>query len=214
MAESIPKSKWNWRDVVVVDAKAMLLASLGIALVVFTLALTFVQLRQRSLYDLGNFRDFRVDPYIRKASELQALGKDKAIDSLMECCKIRDQDNKVIILCRMLFKQKGKEEFRRPMIGEPVFFGKTDYEDWPLEPIELVDGVPFLITFGYAIEGEPELSESYIRYCVQHGDWNDAKFEPKTEQEKQKALDKLLASPKWRKPLNDQEKTFLSAQIK
>jgi hypothetical protein len=167
-----------------------------------------------SLQDLPDIQTeaFRVDPYIRTAAKLQALGKDKATKTLLHFAKNRDRDNQVIVLCRMLFKQKGQRDFRRPLIGAAHFLGGTDYENWPLEPIELVDDVPFLITRGYSLGGRAEPAESYVKYCIQNCDWNNAEFKLKAE--KEKALDKLLASPKWKAQLDDAEKMFLSSQIK
>ena len=78
----------------------------------------------------------------------------------------------------------------------------------------MVDGVPFLITRGYRLGGEPEPAEKYLMYCIQQCDWNDGRFKPKTEQEKRKALDKLLASTKWKAQLNEREEAFLSSQTK
>ena len=43
--------------------------------------------------------------------------------------------DRVIVLCRMLFTNKTSAEFRRPLLGEPVFLGEARDVDWPLEPI-------------------------------------------------------------------------------
>ncbi len=72
---------------------------------------------------------FRVDPYIRIAVKLQAMGKDKGTKTLLQFAKNRDYDNQVIVLCRMLFAQKDKADFRRPRIGAANSLGGTDYED-------------------------------------------------------------------------------------
>ena len=93
------------------------------------------------------------------------------------------------------------------------FLGGTDYDNWPLEPIELVNNVPFLITVGYSLKGKAELAEDYLKYCIQHCTWNNAPFMPDAGKAMKKALDTLLASPKWKVPLDDGEKQFLSSQI-
>lgn len=158
--------------------------------------------------------EFKVDPYCRAAAALQAMGQDKANAILLQLAKTREQDNQVIVLCLMLNTPKAKGEFRRPRIGAADFLGGTDYAEWPLEPIELVDGVPFVITHGYSVRRKPEPSELYLKYCIEHCDWNSAKFERKTSKEKQQSLDKLLASRKWKAQLTDAEKEFLSSQIR
>jgi hypothetical protein len=174
------------------------------------------QAKEVSLKDLPDFQTaaYRADAYIVAAAMLQASGKNKASDTLLKLAKDREHDHQVIVLCRMLFVPKAKGEFRRPLIGAAHFLGGTDYADWPLEPIELVDGVPFLITQGYSLGGRAEPAESYLKYCMRNCDWNSAPFKPKTEHQRRQALDKLLASPKWKAQLGAPEKAFLSSQVK
>ncbi len=99
---------------------------------------------------------FRIDPCLRAAAKLQALGKDKALASLREAAKKRDRNFAVIVLCRILFTKKDDGEFRRPLIGGAFFFGGTSYSDWPLEPIALIDNTPFMVTRSYIIAGLPD----------------------------------------------------------
>ena len=169
-----------------------------------------------SLKDLPDFQSdaFKVDPYLRAAAALQGMDKDKATETLLALAREEKDGKRVIVLCRMLFTSKAGGEFRRPALGAAAFLGGTTYADWPLEPIELVDGVPFLITRGYALEGVAELSEGYLRYCLQECAWRGERFQTKSEREKKKALEKLLTSPKWKSGLEAAEKEFLSAQIK
>src|SRR5262245_19501059 len=121
------------------------------------------------------FRSYKVAPFIRAAVALQALGKDKACELLRAHSKDRQRElySGVFVLSRMLFVKKADGKFRRPLIGGAAFVGGTDYEDWPLEPIEIVDGVPFIITRGYMLGGSPESAESYVLYCMEHCDWNE-----------------------------------------
>jgi hypothetical protein len=113
----------------------------------------------------------------------------------------------------MLFMRRSSAEFRRPSIGAAQFLGDTDYSDWPLEPIEVVDGVPFLITRGYMILGLREPADSYLRYCMANSDWNCAHFREPSTKQKRDGLCKLLASTKWKRSLNTEEREFLSAQL-
>ncbi len=157
---------------------------------------------------------FRAAPYIAAAAMLQAAGKDEATAALLKLAQDHEHDRQVIVLCRMLFVPKAGEEFRRPRLGAAGFLGGTGYANWPREPIELVDGVPFLIIRGYTLRGRAELAKGYLRYCEADCNWNPAPFSPKTESQMRQALDKLLASPKWKGRLDETEKEFLSAQIK
>jgi hypothetical protein len=168
-----------------------------------------------SLERLPRFRQraFRSEPYIGTVVALQAMGRRRACQQMMALVK-RDRDaEQVFILCRMLFITRGTSEFRRPMIGGAVFLADTTYADWPLEPIELVDGVPFLITWDYILAGEPEPPESYLRYCMTDCDWNTFKYSDRSRAEMRAALAKLAASFKWRRPLERQERQRLTEQI-
>ena len=158
-------------------------------------------------------RQFRSEPYIRAAVALQAMGRQRACEQMMALAK-RDRDaEQIFILCRMLFTKRGTSEFRRPMIGGAVFLADTGYSDWPLEPIELVDGVPFVITWGYILAGEPEPPESYLRYCMSDCDWSTFRYREQSRAEMRAALAKLVASSKWRRPLEQQERERLTEQI-
>ena len=85
---------------------------------------------------------------------------------------------------------------RAPLIGVPTFISGTE-DDWPLWPIEVVDGVPFMVVQGYTIGGLPESDESYLHYCEVNCDWTDVKYSVKTVQQKQNALAKFTSSDKW-----------------
>jgi hypothetical protein len=144
------------------------------------------------------FDTFRADVYIQAAVELQAVGREGALRRLHAMALDRNSYSKVIILCRMLFAQSASSNFRAPLLGMPMYLGGTNDTDWPTAPIEVVDGVPFLITSGYLLAGKAESAESYLRYSESDADWSGVRYTIKTTQEKQDALTKLLASPKWK----------------
>jgi hypothetical protein len=162
--------------------------------------------------------EFRPDPYIKAAIALQGMGKKRACKRLAELAKEEQRTYRegwrVSILCRMLFTAKPGGKFRGPHIGVPAFLGGTDYPDWPLEPIEIVDGVPFRIVWGYSRGGRGELPSTYVDYCLNQCDWSSIEYAPKTADEKARALKKLLGSKKWKTPLTAYEKDFLTQQIK
>ena len=163
---------------------------------------------------------YKVDEYLDAARSLQALGKGKACALLKElAAKELFAKNgwpflRTVTLCRMLFRAKPKGTFRRAGIGAWGFVGKRDSDDWPLEPIAIVDGVPFLVADGAMLGGLPKAPTSYVQYCVEECDWNDFKFKAKTKDEKKKALDSLLSSPQLKGQLEDGNQEFLEAQIK
>ena len=157
--------------------------------------------------------EYKVDPYIVAASHLQVMGNEKACQKLQSLADKDDRGARVIVLCRMLFAQKAGADFRRPYIGGASFLADTDYPAWPLEPVELVDGVPFLITRGYLLGGEAESSSSYLKYCMRNCDWSNVWLKPRSPAEKRRALEKLLCSEKWKSPLDTRDRGFLPAQI-
>lgn len=168
-----------------------------------------------SLRDLSDFKKYKADAYLAAAAKLQTVGRDKATVVLADFAKRSEWNESrcVILLCRMLFRAKVNGEFRRPSIGEPHFFGRTECKEWPLEPIELVDGVPFFVVRGYWIGGYPEQAGDYLKYCVRNCDWSTEVLKPRTTEEKRKALAKLVASLRWKEPLSDEAKKVLSSQI-
>jgi hypothetical protein len=168
------------------------------------------ELGQSDLPSFHAYETYRVDPYIKAAAKIQAMGKEKAGQRLLEMAK---ESHTAIILARMLFSAKPDKQFRRPALGAPYFLAGT-YEDWPLEPIEVVDGVPFLVVRGYLLGGRPEPAQKYVDYCLRECDWAATQFSSKTADQKQAALTKLLALPKLKNTLGLAEKRFLSSQIK
>jgi hypothetical protein len=156
---------------------------------------------------------YKVDPYIEAAVTLQSLNEQTRSQVLVDLSKDKERGRNAIVLCRMLLAQRPGGEFRRPRIGAAQFLGGTDYPDWPLEPIELVDGIPFLITRGYDLGGFPEPAEWYVRYCLTNCEWTVFHFARKTGAEEKAALAKLLSSPKWHGPLDVRDSEFLASQI-
>jgi hypothetical protein len=156
---------------------------------------------------------YKVDNCIDALATLQGLGKDKASAILQKFAKDPRHSAMVIVLCQLLFTPKAEAVFRRPGLERTRFLGGTTSAAWPLAPVEVVDGVPFLITQSYDRAGQAELTESYVKYCLDNCAWSSARFKSRDEQAKQQALEKLLALPKWQVKLDDAEKKFLSSQI-
>jgi hypothetical protein len=159
---------------------------------------------------------YRVDPYMIAAGKLRAVGKDEAVKMLRAAAFEGSvlPPEPVIYLSRMLFTPKKGGEFRPPMLGAPHCLGGSDRKDWPLLPIEIVDGVPFLIVSGYSGGGMPEPTARYLDYCSKECDWGRTEYRAKSDAEKKAALEKLLSSKKWKRPLENWEREFLSSQIR
>ena len=100
---------------------------------------------------VGDFRlkehsEYRVIPFVRAVVSLQESGRESACETLWKMVMDDSEDKRIYYLCRMLFVNREGSEFRRPGVGSAGFIIRgTTYSDWPLEPIELIDGVPFRI---------------------------------------------------------------------
>jgi hypothetical protein len=161
---------------------------------------------------------YKVDPYIRAAIALQGMGRERAVARLKAWAN-RGADERLIVLCRMLFTARPGAEFRRPLLGGAVFIGTVErkdanYKNWPLEPIEIIDGIPFNITRSYVLHGVPEPPDSYLAYCVEQCDWTKFRFRAKSRADKAAALKKLMSQEKVKGKLDGREVEFLEAQLK
>lgn len=151
---------------------------------------------------------YKADQFLAAAIKLQALEKDEAIKGLrVLATRHSTPDDTIIILCRMLFTAKPDGQFRSPALGAPTIVGGR--ESFTLVPIEIVEGVPFLVVKGYSLAGVAEPAEVYLNYCVAECDWNTFKYKTKTAAEKTTALDKLV----WKHPLSPSEIGLLTMQL-
>jgi len=188
-----------------------------IAILIWQMNSVDLQAQEISFTNLPSFQDYRVDPYIKVAGQLQDLGHEAAGKQLLKLAQ-RETNNlslnwefRTAVLCRMLFTNKPNSDFERPtFLGGPIFPGgepprsdstdiRKNYVDWQSEPIEIVDGIPFLIFTGYIYEGtwDPYAAESYVRYCLKSCAWSSVHFTQKSATEKREAVKKLIALPKW-----------------
>src|SRR5439155_25923898 len=96
-----------------------------------------------------------------------------------------EEGQKIAVLCRMLCARRPGSDFDRLGLGSPSFLGEDPghtisstsdpiFKKWALEPIELVDGVPFAVVTGYGYQGwfDPSGAERYVRYCMGNCDWS------------------------------------------
>jgi hypothetical protein len=83
----------------------------------------------------------------------------------------RLNDNHVFVLARMLFKAKLGGEFRKPALGGYSPLVISPPSGWPLSPIVIVEGVPFMLP---AVRtGRSESPREYLHYCFA---WNDFRY--------------------------------------
>jgi hypothetical protein len=120
----------------------------------------------------------------------------------------------------MLFTPGKEKSYTGPIIGAPVylddFLREKSKDRWPLEPMELVDGVPFLIVYGYISGGPLErgVGKEFVDWFAKHWRWTEVKYGPRTVMQKEAALEKLFRSKRWLEPLTAHDKEFLAFQTK
>jgi hypothetical protein len=156
---------------------------------------------------------FRAGPYITSAIKLQELGREKGCREMAAAGKDPRNGDQIIALCQMLFAPRKDGKNERPRLGVPGYIAGTGASDWPLEPITLVENIPFAIINGYAIFGVRESGDKYLRRCMSGREWSTTRFQEPTRGQMNDALAKLLSSPKWKHPLSQYERDPLRAQI-
>ncbi|OWK45487.1 hypothetical protein [Fimbriiglobus ruber] len=156
----------------------------------------------------------KIVPYIVCAAQCQKMGKEKACEQLAKIAKTVERDNgEIAILCRLLFTNKPKQRFRGPGLGEPVYYGGTKDGDWPSILFEFVDDVPLCVIHGYNLQGHPESSADYLKYCLENCDWSERQFDGINQKDIEAAFTKLWISNKWKKQLTEYERKELRFQI-
>lgn len=178
-----------------------------------TLSLTIVEPIERAnqlIKELGEWtgdQPFRSRPYMEMASILWSLDSEKRVALMKKWCA--DYDHQMIILCRMLFQAPEGKSIRRPKLGGPLFY-EGEMKDWPLEPIVMVDQVPFLVTQGYVIGGLPESARVYLSYCLgKNYAWTPKSFYYSSPAQLAHALEVLKNS----RELTDETLRILEVQV-
>ncbi len=166
---------------------------------------------------LGGINDhvenpFRIQPYLRAVAKLQALPERERALRLEEWAKSGRHDEQVIVLCRMLFEAREGGQFRRPMLGAPVFVGETTDADWPLEPIAVFQDVPICVVRGYMLGGQAEPATAYLEYCLKSCRWTSRAYRELDDKTLEQRLDAFVKSNVWPRPLRASEIEFFKLQ--
>ncbi len=162
----------------------------------------------------GPARSYKCGHFIKVVLAGSKAGEDVSIASLRRFVKSGASDVDVVALCRLLYTGKDAKKLRRAAIGGTSFPGGTEYRDWPLEPIEIVEGVPFLISESYLCMGVSETALEYLAYCRQEGIWAPRLSVEKSTAELERALATILHSKKWKTDLYEDETRFLKEQVR
>lgn len=150
------------------------------------------------------FEDRDGTKLIRAVNALQRLGKDKALASLRYYLENQsdpyEEDGVIVFwIIRTLFEPVDlQQRIPRPMIYVSSYTGNVkQIKSWPISPIEIVDGVPFML--GGQIMGRsgvPESPNSHIAWAEKFGAIREQPLSPKSSPIA--AAEKLLRSQKFR----------------
>jgi len=110
--------------------------------------------------------DFKCADMVRVVNRLRSLGKEKAIESLKRFNDHSgvDGDARVFIICRCLFQNpKGWDLPRLGAPAPPV--AEQAIKHFPVFPIAFSKRVPFLLGWGYVLDGRPENPAACLKQC-------------------------------------------------
>lgn len=139
---------------------------------------------------------------VRAVNALQPLGKEKALAVLKEYVDLTDdmlEDHEIAFwIIRLLFEPVDLGD-RIPSPSVAVFILNDNREDnrvlWPLDPIAIVDGIPFMVGQKIASSGVPGHPFSHIRWVEQYGAIIQSPMSPSGNP--LLAADKLIATEKF-----------------
>ena len=112
--------------------------------------------------------DYHCRDMVRAVNYLRSVGKDKALAMLRDYCKENygsgKEDAKVNMICKLLFvNPKG---WPRSILGMPVPRVTTNgMVQFPIFPLALSDGVPFMLVSGYQGSGQFDSPLMTLKMC-------------------------------------------------
>lgn len=149
--------------------------------------------------------NYAPDKVIRAANYLIELGEETAYELLVIEAKRKNRfsrsDERISILSTLLWRNGASPPLRRIMFGGLISVPERSMkdEDWPMLPICLSEGVPFLLGSGYVSAGKgPESGVDYLSYCKNNGKFRQQPYPIPTRREAERAVTSLFASEKWR----------------
>ena len=127
-------------------------------------------------------RPFPISRYLAVACMLQELPERERVTWLRMAAANAHLAEPSVYLARMLI-EKRETDLRGiyAYVGGHAA-GKTDKE-FPDKPLEIFDGVPFLVATDAGGTGYPENPADYMEYMLQNGKWRSTKFILRTNKE-------------------------------
>lgn len=158
--------------------------------------------------DLFTKKEFNAATLVQAANHYIGLGEARAVEALMALDGydpaamdrgIR-MNERIGWVCRIVFQGDEGKPLREPMYGGlSLPYLTMPLERWPLYPVAESDGVFFVLSEGYDLEGVAESARGYIDYCRTTGKFRKSMVPVPTQGEAIKAFDTLKGSDRWKK---------------
>jgi hypothetical protein len=136
---------------------------------------------------------------VRVANYLQPLGKDKALATIGEYCRIHDvavDETWLFLLLRTLFDvPQPPGHMPELLIGAMSPPPPSDRTCIPRFPIVIVDDIPFSLLWGVQLGGQAEPAIRHVEYFHKHGEIRARQFRPPDDP--YPSFKRLLASKEW-----------------
>jgi hypothetical protein len=101
---------------------------------------------------------------VQVVNHLRKRGKEKSLAALREYLLDGGDNDKVLVICRLLFVNPKGWEF--PILGAPVpEINEDASKTFPLFPVAISEGVPFLLVEGYTLNGKAEPATECLKLC-------------------------------------------------
>ena len=116
--------------------------------------------------------DYNPTYVIETVNALHPLGKDEALDKIIQYLQNRGEENDVVGLfwvLRVLFDVPEDGSFPPVRIGQPNIPHPDVPQKMPRFPIVIIRDIPFLIVNGYTLSGLPEPVESHVAKYRDYG---------------------------------------------
>lgn len=139
---------------------------------------------------------------VRAVNDLWPLGMERALAALRAYHRLTRahpsdptlDEQRVLPIARLLFvRRDGAAEMPPLMVGGADIAPPPS--TFPLFPLALSHGLPFLLITGYTLDGLPQSPEDHLAYCEQRCRLRDAPLSP--DASPITAVNALIADPRW-----------------
>ena len=131
--------------------------------------------------------------------EAQAMEILTLITNVDDATDIR-RSTAVKLLLQLIFEIDQRQTVVQMDFGEPMPSRPQSSNYISLFPLLIVDDIPFVVTRGYTVIGEPLRSRAYFDYYVKHGKLRKKTFRPTNDP--LGVIDRAMCSEGWRFGLN------------